>query len=99
MVSVDTSIGVGASVNITGLTQRPDLNGRRGDVLRWMADAERWAVRVVDTGESVRVRTKNLAAALGAPMPDELRPAADSDRGAGMATALMRCLTLTLTLT
>lgn len=48
------------AVCIDGLRARPDLNGQTGVLLRWMAEAERWGVEVVATGERVKVRPENL---------------------------------------
>jgi hypothetical protein len=48
----------GSYVVVDGLSGRVDLNGRSVELLQFSAG--RWAVRVVATGESVRVRPANL---------------------------------------
>ena len=47
---------VGKRGRISGLSARSDLNGKLGDVIRWIPTKDRWAIVVVDTKEKVLVR-------------------------------------------
>ena len=51
---------VGSAVVFTGLVSRPDLVDKGGTVISFDMGASRYAVRVLDTGESVKVLAKNL---------------------------------------
>jgi hypothetical protein len=47
---------VGKRGRISGLSARSDLNGKLGDVIRWIPNKDRWAIVVVDSKEKVLVR-------------------------------------------
>ena len=47
---------VGKRGRISGLSARSDLNGKLGDVIRWIPTKDQWAIVVVDTKEKVLVR-------------------------------------------
>jgi len=65
-------LAVGAAVRISGIQQRPELNGQIGTVKLWNAQKERWGVCLHD-GSDVALKEANLeevaegAAAGGAP--------------------------------
>jgi len=50
----------GDLVDVVGLNGRPDLNGRRAEVLHWDSISCRFAVVIASTGEKVKVREANL---------------------------------------
>jgi hypothetical protein len=51
----------GRRVRLTGLTGRPELNGRTGTAVEWVAATERYAVRLEGPGEEVvRARVANV---------------------------------------
>ncbi len=50
----------GTAVTFAGLVSRPVLVGKAGTVLSFDEKTLRYAVKVTDTGESVRVLEKNL---------------------------------------
>eukprot|EP00966_Prymnesium_polylepis_P105438 2441657-Prymnesium_polylepis.1 len=50
----------GARVRIFGLKSRADLNGACGKLLRFLDQAERWAVQCEGTGECIKVKSSNL---------------------------------------
>ena len=47
-------------VIIEGLCRRPDLNGVKAILLRWLPAPQRWAVSVITTDERVKVKPANL---------------------------------------
>lgn len=51
----------GALVELRGLKGRADLNGKIARLLAWNANAERWEVRIMTTGEEARLKATNLA--------------------------------------
>ena len=51
---------VGKRGRISGLLARSDLNGKLGDVIRWIPTRNQWAIVVVDTKEKVGVRKDNI---------------------------------------
>ena len=68
----------GGSALLSGLHGRTDLNGQECRLIRWVDDAQRWAVELMHSGERVRVQPKNLSqtfaayegyAAGGVPLP------------------------------
>ena len=48
------------SVRLVGLTNRPELNGRRGIAMGFFDDAERYSLRVDGMRELIKVRPVNL---------------------------------------
>ena len=50
----------GARVVIQNLRTRIDLNNSEGELLRWMPSRQRWATRVITTGERILVQVPNL---------------------------------------
>ena len=56
----DAGLPAGASVTFTGLVSRPELVGMAGVILSFDEKASRYAVKVRETGESIRVLPKNL---------------------------------------
>ena len=46
----------GKSAAISGLTSRPELNGTRVTVEKWLEDRARWRVCRADTGEKLGVK-------------------------------------------
>lgn len=72
------TFATGAAVVLRGLVGRPELNGQRGEVIKYSGDTERYEVRL-DCGEVKRVREANIEA---------LRPGtATSSRAAPQAPA------------
>ena len=53
-------LAAGSTVIFTGLVSRADLVGKAGTVASFDEASSRFAIIVVDTGESVRVLAKNL---------------------------------------
>ena len=53
-------LAAGSTVIFTGLVSRADLVGKAGTVAPFEEASSRFAIIVVDTGESVRVLAKNL---------------------------------------
>lgn len=75
--SDDDSMGLpplrpGGRVKINRLRSQPHLNGQCGDLIQWLADADKWWVELRD-GTEIKVRPKNLVA-----LPDS-EPWLDSD--------------------
>ena len=63
----ELELQVGAQAQIHGLSSRVDLNGSAASLLEWDPSAERWAVCVGTSGETIRVRPANLS-----PLPSPL---------------------------
>ena len=55
---------VGSAVVFTGLVSRADLVGKGGTVISFDMAASRFAIKVNDTGESVKVLARNLKTSL-----------------------------------
>jgi len=72
---------------VTGLTERTELNGRRGRAIRWVAKKDRWAVIMVDTGDKILVRDEcmDFSIAEAEPLPVGL-PVAAAAMPMGQAT-------------
>ena len=54
------SLATSSAATIVGLTGAKRLNGQRAVLLKFVAAKERWAVRLVSSGERVLVRPQNL---------------------------------------
>ena len=77
----------GTGVELSGLKSRPDLNGKRGRVVSYVPDRERYHVVVLGTNEETYLRAANLEAtpaaaeAVAAPAePARARPPSPSER-------------------
>ena len=54
-------LAVGVRVELRGLKAKPELNGHRGVVEKYVASSGRFAVRVDDGLGSFRLKSDNLA--------------------------------------
>jgi DnaJ family protein C protein 8 len=74
-----TTLEPGTGVELSGLKSRPDLNGKRGRVVSYVPDRERYHVVVLGTNEETYLRAANLeatpAAAEAVAAPAEPAPA------------------------
>ena len=50
-------IAPGCRVRLAGLISRPELNGKEATVLGWIAENERWAVRLVQASADGMIPT------------------------------------------
>lgn len=60
MVSQGDVLFPGAAVRLCHLKSRPELNGRVGVTIEHVRTKERWKVQLLDSGETVLVKTANL---------------------------------------
>lgn len=74
----------GRRAHIMGLTSRPELNGIRCTLKKWVDDKERWRVCRADTGETLGVKLANLAPELADRLPAAIGHAMVSDGEEGM---------------
>ena len=79
-----SELAPGARVRIQGVSSRPELNGATGMILSHDGDADRYAVKVDDSGESVRVLTRRVVA-LGDPPAGQSEGAPDDSAPRGGA--------------
>merc|ERR1712072_300591 len=49
----------GTRVKLKDLTARPENNGKKGDVLKWISDIQKYQVQL-DFGSKVKVKMENL---------------------------------------
>jgi hypothetical protein len=54
------ALSAGCRVRLAGLNARGDLNGEEALLLTWIAEKERWAVRVITSGAGLQVRPVNM---------------------------------------
>ena len=50
----------GAEVKVTGLVNRPELNGERGRVVRHIPSKDRWLVELNDGHREANMKAENL---------------------------------------
>ena len=60
ITSGEPMLQCGARAILNGLQSRPEINGQPVSLLQWVADAERWAVKLEGSGECMRVKPSSL---------------------------------------
>ena len=56
-----SSIPIGARVELRGLQAKPELNGRRGVVVKFVSSSGRHRVQLDEGGEAFSLKAENLA--------------------------------------
>eukprot|EP00961_Rhodomonas_salina_P117790 1585270-Rhodomonas_salina.1 len=86
----DSAPEIGTTVRLQGLLSRPDLNGKNGTVESWVAERQRYLVRILH--ESLAIKKENLLPAdkLACSCGNELMPPGFSSKEDSTRDALLR---------